>query len=129
MEQKQLLELVQQTGSVYRAIAEKIELLIGALNETEGEAGTTELAEKIEQFLAALLKSIKAEKRSAKELSSPSKKKIILLIKKELGDIKRLTAFVRLSKKKPTPAVITAIHQLYQVITKDIAAEEAVLKD
>ena len=129
MEQKQLLELVQQTGSVYRAIAEKIELLIGTLNETEGEAGTAELAEKIEQFLAALLKSIKAEKRSAKELSSPSKKKIILLIKKELGDIKRLTAFVRLSKKKSTPAVITAIHQLYQVITIDIAAEEAVLKD
>ena len=127
MEKKELLELVKETGRVYQAIAAKIEVLIEALNRMEKQKGTAELADKIEQFLAALLQSIKAEKRVAKRLSSSDKKEMALLIRKELGEIKRLKAYVHLASRNPTPPVISAIHQLYKYVSEDIAGEEAVL--
>ena len=114
---------------MYAAIAQKIKVLITALNEAERDTATAALAKRIGQFLAALLKSIKAEKRSARKLSSQKRKKVALLIKKELSDIRKLRAFVRLAEKESSPEIIVAINELYTAVLRDISAQEAVLSE
>ena len=124
-----LPSFVEQLHAVYAGIAKKIEELVFLLNEGQAtDANTKALATKIEGFLSVLATSILTEKALAQLLSFPDKKaKMLRSIQAELGQIKELQSFIALSKKKPTPKIITKIHLLYREVEKEIKAQEAIL--
>lgn len=129
---KELRTFAKNISSVYQAIAKRIEELLVLTNEVRGSSDqhTLDLSTRIIQFLDSLRSSVKQEKKLAKGLTNPeSRKQFLALIQKELLGIKKLEAFIELSKRRPTPEIITKIHQLYQEIKTEIDAQEAVLKE
>ncbi len=135
MDQKKIRELqvfARNIQSVYQAIAKKIEELLMLTNETNSsdDRNTLELSSRIVDFLDSLRSSVGQEKKLAKGLTNPeSRKQFLALIQKELLEIKKLEAFIVLSRKNPKPEIITKIHQLYREIEKEMNAQEAVLEE
>ncbi len=128
---QELRTFASNIRSVYQAISKRIEELLVLTNEASAsnDSRTLDLSTRIIQFLDSLRSSIKQEKRLAHRLTNPeNRKQFLALIQKELLGIKKLEAFIELSKRKPTPEIITKIHQLYQEIRTEIDAQEAVLK-
>ena len=129
---------LREIQKVYAAIGDKIENLIFLLNETETsrDADAQELAKKIEKgdveakkkiasFLTSLEKNVAQEKSLAQGLSREKKKPFLDLLRIELRTIRELSAYIILSRKKPTPAVITKINELHRAVTKEINQQEA----
>ena len=110
-----------------RLMKDKIENLIFLLNETETsrDADAQELAKKIASFLTSLEKNVAQEKSLAQGLSREKKKPFLDLLRIELRTIRELSAYIILSRKKPTPAVITKINELHRAVTKEINQQEA----
>ena len=61
----------------------------------------------------------------AQNLSKEKKKPFLDLLRIELQTIRELGVYITLSRKKPTPAVITKINELHGAVTKEINQQEA----
>jgi len=124
-----LSSYVRQVHGTYSAIAAKIEKLVVLLNEVkESDKNTIALAQSIEIFLGSLQKSVQFEAKAARTLPKEKRKLFLSTLKIGVDEIKKLRAFITLSKKTPTPQVITQIHALYQEIDKELNKIEAVIK-
>ncbi len=113
--------LVGHIRSAYSAIAAKIDELILVLNETEAaDPDTTALAERIRGFLKNLEEGVRIAERSAQR--DGAEHKMIALLVQELKDIKRLELYVALAARKPTPGLITQIHELSHLVSREMEA-------
>ena len=97
------------------------------LNETETshDPNTQQLVERITGFLSSLEKNVAQEQVLAQELPRKTKKPFLKLLQTELQTILELNAYVKLSKQKPTPAVITKINELHKAVEKEIRQQQA----
>ncbi len=125
----QLRPFVQQVHQVYSAIASKIEELIVSLNEAgeHDDEHIQGLCRHINTFLGRLERSVKAEWKSAgSALKAGARERFLASIKRELGKIKELEAYVALASRKPRPEIIRKIHALYREVDEEINVQEAI---
>ncbi len=117
--------LVGHIQTAYAAIASKIEELVLVLNETESaDPETGALASQITQFLKNLERSVNVAERSARREHAASR--TIALLDQELNDLKRLETFMALTSRKPTPDLITKVHELSKAISREMDAARRV---
>lgn len=121
-----LKEFVGQIGMVYQSIARRIEDLLLLLNELpEDDQHAQVIARRINDFLGQLEKSVNVELRTA---AKSKQKALIRSIRRELGEIHKLEAFIALSGRKPKPEIIRQIAQLYKAVQKEINQQEALVR-
>ena len=124
----ELTVFIRQIKTVYAAIARKIEILVVILNETEEQkdSSSRELAQRLSVFLIQLEQSLNLEEHSAQR-TLPIEKRTLFLhsLHREINAIKALRAYITLSTKTPTPAIITKIHHLYREVEYEIRQQEA----
>ena len=117
-----LNEFAQRLSDVYSAIAKNINNVVQVLNVTEADKDIKISITQIIASLEALEKSIFVERKLTDE------RQILKIIARQISDIKKLEAYLRLSVRQSDHRVIRAINNLNTELTKLFAAEAADIK-
>lgn len=117
---------IHNIRQVYSVIASRIEELVVTLNETENtpeDEHHQALALKVNHFLDQLRVTIYHELEIAENIK-PVNKQLLEDIHLALEQIKRLEAFVTLSRREITPQIISQIHRLSKDVENELKRHE-----